>query len=150
MPQNDITYQWYKAGASTGVTGYDFRIDDLESDDVTRYAVMATNAQGCHALSLEYIITDASRKFFVPNVFTPNGDGLNDVFEIVGLEQYVETKLEIVNKQGILIYSAANYNNDWDGGVYPSDIYFYSLKVKQKDGKSQTHTGYFYIKRDNW
>jgi gliding motility-associated-like protein len=150
MPKNEIYYEWYKGGASTGVTGSDFYINKLGSEDITRYAVRGTNEYGCNALSPEYVILEASRRFFIPNIFTPNGDGINDILEIVGLEAFIENKLEIINKKGVLVHSVTNYNNDWNGESCPSDIYFYSLTVKSEDGRTQTHKGFFHIKRENW
>jgi gliding motility-associated-like protein len=149
MPKTQIVYQWYRNGASTGAAGVDFYINKLKSEDIARYAVMAVNSYGCHTLSKEYAIEEVSREFTIPNIFTPNGDGLNDYFEIVGLEEFAETKLEVVNKNGVLVYSSKNYNNDWDGVGFASDIYYYTLTLKSHDGKTQTHRGFVHIKRDS-
>lgn len=63
----------------------------------------------------------------VPNVVTPNGDGFNDVFYIQGLPKY--SKLKIVSKNGVEIYSTNNYKNDWDGHEIPSGNYRYELSL---------------------
>jgi gliding motility-associated-like protein len=148
MPKDNIEYQWYKAGASTGVTGHNFNIDRLESDDITNYVVVAINKPyGCRTHSKEYEIKEASRRWLIPNIISPNGDGLNDMFEIVGLETFSENELLILNKNGIILYSATNYNNDWNGYGLPDDIYFYALKVTDNNGRKQTYRGFFHIKR---
>jgi gliding motility-associated-like protein len=49
----------------------------------------------------------------IPNVITPNLDGINDLFEIKNLSQ--NTEVIILNRWGNLVYSSANYQNDWDG-----------------------------------
>ena len=51
----------------------------------------------------------------IPNGFTPNNDGSNDVFEIVGLTQYPLNKITIYNRWGDLVFSAEPYLSDWDG-----------------------------------
>lgn len=51
----------------------------------------------------------------IPNIFTPNGDGMNDFFEIVGLELFPENELYIFNRWGAELYRQKNYHNDWNG-----------------------------------
>ena len=88
-----------------------------------------------------------SIELFIPDVFTPNGDGINDYFYIVGLHLFEENELIIVNKRGKLVYSKKNYDNTWDGDGQPDDIYYYQLKVATAGGAATTHKGYVYIKR---
>jgi gliding motility-associated-like protein len=61
----------------------------------------------------------------IPNVFTPNRDGLNDTF-IVQAEQ-VGNKVEIFNRWGRKVKEFSNYNNDWDGENQPSGMYYYVI-----------------------
>jgi gliding motility-associated-like protein len=63
----------------------------------------------------------------VPNVVTPNGDGFNDIFYVVGLPKY--SNLKILTKKGLEIYSTTNYKNDWDGHDVPSGNYRYELSL---------------------
>jgi len=53
--------------------------------------------------------------FFIPSGFSPNDDGINDNFEIVGLFKYPNHHLQIFNRWGDLIFDAQPYNNDWHG-----------------------------------
>jgi gliding motility-associated-like protein len=64
-------------------------------------------------------------KMHVPNVLTPNKDGFNDSFFIVGLPRY--SKLKIHNKKGKEVYKSENYRNDWDGGDLPQGTYQFEL-----------------------
>ncbi len=66
----------------------------------------------------------------VYNVFTPNGDGINDFYEIPYLDRYVSNQLIIFNRWGERVFEAKNYNNDWDGGNLPDGVYFYILKCQ--------------------
>lgn len=66
----------------------------------------------------------------IPNLFTPNGDGINDKFVIRGLTQYSQRELTVVNRWGSQVYSSKNYNGEWDGGSLPEGTYFYILKIK--------------------
>jgi len=68
-------------------------------------------------------------KIVIPNVFTPNHDGINDMFVIDGL-QYVEgAKMKIYNRWGRKVYDNDNYKSNWDGGDYADGIYFYVLTL---------------------
>ena len=68
----------------------------------------------------------------VPNVFTPNGDGENDTFEIRGLDQYAENELSIVNRWGNEVFNRKGYRNDWTGDGLNEGTYYYLLKVKKR------------------
>ncbi|MBN8703009.1 MAG: gliding motility-associated C-terminal domain-containing protein [Bacteroidetes bacterium] len=90
----------------------------------------------------------------IPDGFTPNGDGVNDAFVIVGLYAYPNNVLKIFNRWGNLIYEIKGYQNDWDGypnvdtpmigkDKVPNGTYFYVLDLG--DG-GKGYTGYLVIK----
>lgn len=61
------------------------------------------------------IKVDGKGEIVVPNGFSPNGDGYNDYFVILNLEQYPNNSIVIFNRWGDQVYEASPYNNDWDG-----------------------------------
>lgn len=69
----------------------------------------------------------------IPNVFTPNNDGINDLFVIKDLEKFPDSKIEIFNRWGNKVYENNNYLNDWNGNNWKnskpldSGTYFYIL-----------------------
>lgn len=83
----------------------------------------------------------------VPNVFTPNGDGLNDTFEIPGLELYQANELTIVNRWGGTVYEKKGYTNDWAATGLNEGTYFYLLKLKTATNKWEVYKGYVTILR---
>ncbi|MCF8297138.1 MAG: choice-of-anchor L domain-containing protein [Saprospiraceae bacterium] len=66
----------------------------------------------------------------IPNVITPNGDGINDYFHIVNIDKIPESTLIIFNRWGRKIYEMDNYQNDWDGEGHSDGVYYYILKYK--------------------
>lgn len=79
----------------------------------------------------------------VPNLFTPNGDGTNDVFEIRGLESFAENDLVIANRWGNEIFKKTNYRNNWTGEGLNEGTYFYVLRVKESaNSEWQVFKGY--------
>jgi len=65
----------------------------------------------------------------VPNVMTPNGDGVNDNFKINYINLYDSRKLVIFNRWGTIVYQSEDYQNDWDGGNVSDGVYFYVLEL---------------------
>lgn len=70
----------------------------------------------------------------LPNVFTPNGDGNNQNFVILGLEYFPKSALSIYNRWGTLVYQSDNYKNNWNGDEYSEGTYFYEFR--RSDGES--------------
>lgn len=85
-------------------------------------------------------------KLEIPNVFTPNGDGYNDRFEIQGLESCSKRQLMVYNKYGKLVYKSNSYENNWDGADCPDGSYAYRF-LYNSGGVDQIITGSLYIIR---
>ncbi|HAR19272.1 MAG TPA: hypothetical protein DCR46_01305, partial [Cytophagales bacterium] len=64
------------------------------------------------------------------NVFTPNGDGQNDVLYFTNLHLYKGAELHVFNRWGNKVFESKNYSNDWDGGGLPAGTYYYILDLK--------------------
>ena len=117
---------------------YRYMYPDMPIGD---YLIEVRDGFGCMIDTLVQIryTTD----LFVPNIFTPNDDGVNDTFEIVNLDIYGEdegVRLRIVNRLGTTVFSSDNYTNAeaWDGEENAEGIYFYYLTLS--DGSQ--HTGW--------
>nr|WP_121270619.1 gliding motility-associated C-terminal domain-containing protein [Pedobacter schmidteae] len=67
----------------------------------------------------------------VPNLFTPNGDGINDTFEIRGLNQYQDNELAIFNRWGNEVFKQKGYQNTWTGEGLNEGTYYYILRAKR-------------------
>lgn len=74
----------------------------------------------------------------IPNVFSPNSDGVNDNLTFKNLEQYPNTHLKLYNRWGRKIYENENYQNDWDGDNHSGGTYFYIMEYL--DGTVETGT----------
>jgi len=83
----------------------------------------------------------------IPNVFTPNNDGFNDLLEIKGIEFFPNNRLLIINRWGVQVYKADNYQNDWNGSGLNEGVYFYTFSWKENIINKEL-TGYITIIRD--
>ena len=83
---------------------------------------------------------------YLPNTFTPNGDGLNDTFGVTG-EAIKEFSLIIYNRWGQKVYETDNVNEQWDGTyngvIAPQGSYAYSISAQGPTGGRQTKKGSF-------
>lgn len=111
--------------------------------------LVAVNQFGCSDTAQDTI--DVKGGIFVPNVFTPNGDGQNDVFHVTagGMKTYY---IEIFNRWGEKVFDADSPNIDWTGrstsGVQESDgIYYYILKATDYSNKNYNLNGYLQLIR---
>jgi len=94
------------------------------------------------------------RDFFIPEGFSPNGDGTNDLFVIRGILYYPDNTIVIFNRWGNKVFEASPYQNTWDGkttmGIsvggekLPVGTYFYLLDL---DDGSEVIKGTIYLKR---
>jgi len=91
-------------------------------------------------------ITISLIDLFIPNTVTPNGDGKNDTFKIVGKEDFDSMDLLIVNRWGNEVYHNKNYQDDWGGSGLNNGTYFYVIVLK-KGAVQVVKKGWVLLKR---
>ncbi|MDR2281684.1 MAG: gliding motility-associated C-terminal domain-containing protein [Sphingobacterium sp.] len=85
---------------------------------------------------------------FIPNTFTPNGDGVNDRFVIQGLEDFDAVILTIFNRWGNSVYHHERYDNRWDGSGLNVGTYYYVIETK-KGTNSSIYKGWVLLIKEN-
>lgn len=106
------------------------------------YTIVVTD-QCLYKDTLVMDINSVDCNVIVPNVVTPNGDGVNEYFKINGLERFPGSQVIIYNRWGNKLYSSDDYKNDWKPNV-TSGTYFYLLNVS--DGRK--FQGFFQVFKD--
>jgi gliding motility-associated-like protein/uncharacterized repeat protein (TIGR01451 family) len=87
---------------------------------------------------------------FIPDTFSPNGDGINDYFVIPGVNQLPGNELVVFNRWGNIVFQMKNYDNSWDGRFasthehLPSGTYFYTFNPGNQNTLMK---GFIYIIR---
>ncbi len=126
----DGTVTYTPAPGYTGVDSFEYRICDPEGDTT---AWVYIRVEGC----------------IIPNAFSPNGDGINDVFEIPCAEGRVNFR--VYNRWGIEVYYSEDYLSNWDGqyktGPLPDGTYYYVLMYKKSNGEEVNKAGFITLHR---
>lgn len=130
-------------------------------DGMTYYGFDSSTVSGCrseNALAVMVSLSDCDGEEYelmIPDGFSPNGDGINDTFNIPNIEfLFPNFTLEIYNRYGNVMYKGNRNTPDWDGrsnqstvidGVAPNGVYFYIVNFN-KDNKPAKQ-GRLYLNR---
>jgi len=105
------------------------------------YTLTVTSDQGCK--KSDNVFVKVLKAPLIPNIFSPNGDGIHDRWEIAFLESYPGCTVDIYNRYGQLVFHSVGYSKPWDGTVngkpVPLGTYYYV--VNPKNGRQQ-YSGY--------
>ncbi len=122
--------------------------------DNTLYTVEVFDDKGCNGNANILVEVDKNRNVFIPNVFTPNGDGFNDIFQVFsgpGVTQINYVK--IFDRWGEVVYEANNifptpfedFDNSWDGKfkgrIMNPGVFVYLIEVTFEDGITLLYRG---------
>jgi gliding motility-associated-like protein len=126
---DNLTYKWSPPTYLDNDGILEPRLTPLT--DVT-YRLTVTSRGACAATD------DVSVKVLkaptVPNVFSPNNDGINDVWNIQYLETYPNAVVEIYNRYGQQVFKSSGYSRPWDGkmngNVLPTGVYYYIINPR--------------------
>lgn len=112
-------------------------------NDIT-YRIQVVSADGCKASDDLFI--KVIKDFVVPNTFTPNNDGINDLWTIDYLYLYPNHRVQVFNRYGQLVFESKNYNSPWNGTYkgkpLPVGTYYYIIEL---GGQRKPKTGYVTI-----
>ena len=85
---------------------------------------------------------------FIPSGISPNGDGVNDFWEIIGLGNFPNSDVMIFNRLGVKVFESNDYKNEWNGfyrgSSLPDGTYFYQIILSENEIKK----GFIYVKRN--
>lgn len=125
---------------SSGATGLTHTVSGLLGNQAVTLLVRALGPQPCQTSAWSVPVkgtTLGTKEIFVPNVFTPNNDGKNDVLKVYG-NLMTAMRFNIFNQWGELIFSTQTLGSGWDGTYkgkqQPVGVYAYTLTVTLQDG----------------
>ena len=96
----------------------------------TLYTVTVTNSYFCS--STDSVMINVLKMPLIPNVFTPNGDGIHDTWHIEFLKEYPRCTVDVFDRNGMNVFHSYNYDNEWNGfncsKPVPIGVYYYVIK----------------------
>ncbi len=124
-----VTYLWTPSTGLSSATA----ANPIASPatDIT-YTVLVTSDKGCTAS--DDVFVKVLLKPLIPNIFSPNGDGIHDRWVVPYLESYPGCTIDIYNRYGQLVYHSVGYATPWDGKANGKDVpvgtYYYVIDPK--------------------
>lgn len=113
------------------------------------YTVSGTDDNSCESSASVQIRIIEDYNLKAVNLFTPNGDGVNDRFYVGNIEEYADCRVSVFNRYGNQVFSAKPYLNDWEGtyqdSPLPEGAYYYIIEC---DGINDRFDGSVTILRD--
>jgi gliding motility-associated-like protein len=109
------------------------------------YTITAWDQYGCFDQSESKIKVQYSSQLFIPNAFSPNDDGLNDVFAISNLQYDKLVSFKVFNRYGELLFETSNPDKGWDGTnkageKVGTDTYYYHIEIMSPLSKDKQKT----------
>jgi large repetitive protein len=149
---SSVNFNWVNSNPGIGLppagTGYvpSFTATNPGSNPATATITLVPVLNGCTGTPVKYNIRvmPLDKDVFVPNVFSPNGDGKNDVLYVYG--NYIDhIDMKIFNQWGQMIQTITSKNQGWDGKykgkAQPVGVYAYTLHVVMTGGKTISMQG---------
>ncbi|WP_299760115.1 gliding motility-associated C-terminal domain-containing protein [uncultured Pontibacter sp.] len=123
------TYLWEPA---TGLNDPTLQNPVARPEETITYTLTVTTAEGC--TDTASVTVEVIPAIEVPNAFTPNGDNVNEVWEIKNYENYPDMRVEVFNRWGNKIFSSKGYGVPWDGTYngkeLPVATYYYLIYLR--------------------
>jgi gliding motility-associated-like protein len=116
-PTPDFVYSWSNGNKSA----------ETELKEIGSYTVSASNRCG---IAYDTVVVKEG-SWNIPNVFTPNADGVNDTWNISS-KTTEQAHVKVLNRWGSVVYESEKYDNDWEANNVPDGIYFY--QITQNEG----------------
>jgi len=109
----------------------------IEDEGNYIYTVSA-DADGCEAS--DQLIVSVVPALTIYNTITPNGDGINDTWKIVGIDRFPDAEVMVYSRWGQLVYRTRGYQ-PWDGGNLPEAVYYYVIELNPLGFDTRPYTG---------
>jgi trimeric autotransporter adhesin len=151
---NRVNYLW-----TPGIHLSDSHIKNpyTAPDSTIKLIVKVTNQDGCSNKDTitVFVLFEGGCVLHIYSGITPNGDGDNDSWEIDGIRFFPKNNVNIFNRWGTKVWSAAKYDNKdvvWKGldfheNLLPSGTYYYVISIELKNGTTQTFTKWIELTR---
>ncbi|MCB0639108.1 MAG: gliding motility-associated C-terminal domain-containing protein, partial [Lewinella sp.] len=134
-----------------GLSCYDCPEPYAHPEESTAYRLTISTAEGCVASAQVRVVVDGRTPVFAPTVFSPNGDGANDYFNLYGSSQLADVELlQVFDRWGNLLYEgrsvppgqpSAGWDGYFRGQAMPVGVYVFRAEVRLANGETRQVAG---------
>ncbi|MCB0791553.1 MAG: gliding motility-associated C-terminal domain-containing protein [Flavobacteriales bacterium] len=133
---------------NSGLSGDDIADPIADPTETTIYTV-TSEINDC--IYSDQVTVEVIRRIEPPNTFTPNGDGHNDTWTILGISSYPSCEVDIFDRWGQRVFRSVGYSEPWDGtnagAKLPVGTYYYVIDLNQLEGNAAPYYGSISIVR---
>jgi len=133
------SYQWQVNNKNAGTNSATFTSNTLKNGDVVTCNITTGNCMTPITSNQIQMTVLPPLTVFIPNTFTPNGDGINDLWDIPALISYPNCMVDVYSRYGALILHSVGYSKAWDGtykgSKLPVGTYYYVIDLGNKTPK---------------
>ncbi len=146
-----VTWDW-NFGDGSSVVDITQPIHEYADSGTYQIRLIVTNNGGCIDTTYGTIRVEPEFTLYVPNAFTPNGDGMNDYFFGTGVG-FVDYEMWIIDRWGKVIFHSQEQSQHWDGSYFgnnsscQNDVYEFIINVKDYKGKAHKVIGHVSLVR---
>ena len=145
-----FSYQWYESpGSSLDCRRCAFPVSTPKQ--TSTYLLEVYDEAGCKQSDELTVVVDKTERLYIPNVFSPNGDGVNDRFYITVTDGTKIRNFNIYSRWGVLLHHHAEHTSFWDtpsgwdgsfnGNPMPPGVYLWMVELEFFDGRVGTKSG---------
>lgn len=124
----DLAYSW---SPPEGLSSPEVMTPLAAPDTTTTYQVVARSITGCEAVAT--VRVDVIIRLLVPSAFSPDADGINDVWELRNADAFPDLTVTVFNRWGEVMFQSKGYNTPWDGSAQSArvvpGVYQYLISV---------------------
>ncbi len=146
-PSDSVIFQW-NTDNGMSCTDCPNPIVSPYTDQVYEVTVIdvsdPSNPKPCTGSAIGYVFVNDGQPVYIPNSFTPNGDGVNDKFYIYG-KSLKTIRMQVFDRWGELLFTSYSQDNGWDGTYRGANmepgVYVYTVEAEYLNGKTINQTG---------
>jgi gliding motility-associated-like protein len=135
--RSDNTATTFKWSPPKWIDNVSINNPKITPEDNIVYRVLASTPNLCSVK--DSVVVIVTKSILIPNMFSPNGDGMNDTWEISGIQNFTNCEVSIFNRWGEVVYYSKGYGSAWDamfkGKLVPAGEYVYEIRgASQREG----------------